>query len=157
NDDANLLGHDNAPPGRGLVDFRGQISQFRVWKVARTEAQIRETMFGQLSAAEPGLAGLWNFEKVENGVVKDSGPGAHDARLRGGARVVPAVVPAAGQLAYPSSFIGTISDASGRPISGAIVQLIRNGITQTQVTTATNGDYKLGSAYTGETYDVAVL
>jgi len=76
----------NDPP----TNFKGAIDEVRVWRVARTEAQIRETMFRRLTGQEPGLAALWNFDNVENGVVKDSGPEAHDGKLVGSAKVVPA-------------------------------------------------------------------
>ena len=79
--------------GRSAVDAEptvdGQLTEVRVWKVARTEAQIRETLFRKLSGGEPGLLALWNFDRVENGVVKDATPGGHDGRLMGNARVVP--------------------------------------------------------------------
>src|SRR5262249_27307850 len=152
-DPHNFLGRSNwkGSPG-GDEDFDGQMAEVRVWNIARSEAQIRETMFQRLTGKEPGLFGLWNFEMVEDGVVKDSGPNSHHARLNGGARIVSAAVPTPIQLALPSSFTGTISDSSGRPVAGATVQLIRNGAVQTQVTTGTNGDYTLGGVYTDETY-----
>src|SRR5262249_25641402 len=60
----------NDPP----TSFKGAIDEVRVWKVARNEAQIRDTMYRRLAGNEPGLAALWNFDNVENGVVKDAGP-----------------------------------------------------------------------------------
>jgi signal transduction histidine kinase/ligand-binding sensor domain-containing protein/DNA-binding response OmpR family regulator len=90
----NYLGRSNWKdlPWRD-ADFEGQIGEVRVWKVARTEGQIRETMFRHLTGKEPGLAALWNLGEVENGVVKDSGPGAYHGKLMGGARVVDSQLP----------------------------------------------------------------
>jgi hypothetical protein len=155
----NFLGRSNwrARPGNEDEDFRGQIGEVRVWQGKRSQAQIRETMFQHLTGKEPGLVGLWNFENVENGIVKDASPGAHDGQLQGAARVVPAAVSAPGELVYPSSFTGNISDANGRPIAGATVQIIRNGINQQQAVTDANGDYTLGGVYVGESYDVSVV
>ena len=79
--------------GRSVVDEEpfvdGQLDEVRVWNVARTEAQIRETLFRTLSGREAGLLALWNFDRVEDGFVKDGTPGGHDGRLMGNARVVP--------------------------------------------------------------------
>ena len=52
--------------------------------MARTEAQIRETMFERLTGREEGLVGLWNFEEVDGPVVKDQTAGAHHGKLVGG-------------------------------------------------------------------------
>jgi ligand-binding sensor domain-containing protein/signal transduction histidine kinase len=80
----------NDPP----TNFKGAMDEVRVWKVARTGAQIRETMFRRLTGKEPGLSALWNFENVENGVVKDAGPGAHHGKLIGNAKVLAEDTPA---------------------------------------------------------------
>ena len=52
----NYLGRSNwkDPPYRD-EDFDGQIGEVRVWKLARTAAQIHETMFQQLTGKEAGL------------------------------------------------------------------------------------------------------
>jgi signal transduction histidine kinase/ligand-binding sensor domain-containing protein/CheY-like chemotaxis protein len=80
----------NDPP----TNFKGAIDEVRVWRTVRTQAQIRESMFQRLTGTEGELAALWNFESVENGVVKDSGPGAHDGQLIGSAKIVPGETPA---------------------------------------------------------------
>ena len=155
-----VLGHNLWAEKLGsavLPDFQGQMAEVRVWNVARSETQIRQAMLQRLTGTEPGLAALWNFENTTNGIVKDSGPGAHDARLNGGARTVLASVPAAAQLAYPSSIMGRISDASGHGVAGATVHLMRNGIDLSQINTDTNGDYSLAGVYAEESYDISVL
>jgi signal transduction histidine kinase/DNA-binding response OmpR family regulator/ligand-binding sensor domain-containing protein/protocatechuate 3,4-dioxygenase beta subunit len=86
NDDHNYL-------GRSVWDenayLRGEIGEVRVWKTSRTEEQIRENMSRNLSGREEGLIGLWNFNHVTNGVVKDRSPGGHDGVLKGNATVAP--------------------------------------------------------------------
>ncbi|MBL9176292.1 MAG: LamG domain-containing protein, partial [Verrucomicrobiales bacterium] len=74
-------------------DFDGQMAEVRIWNGERTEAQLRENMFKDLTGAEPGLAGLWNFGKVANGVVPDASPFAHHGRLIGNAKTVEAPGP----------------------------------------------------------------
>jgi signal transduction histidine kinase/DNA-binding response OmpR family regulator/ligand-binding sensor domain-containing protein len=81
------------PPSK----FKGAIGEFRVWNRARTEAEIKADMFKSLTGNEAGLVGLWNFDRVTNGVVKDLSPGAHDGKLIGAARVAEARLPTAVQ------------------------------------------------------------
>ncbi len=139
------------------TDFKGTIDEVRVWKVARTEAQIRETMFQRLTGSEPGLVGLWNFDHVENGTVRDSSAGGHDGKLVGGAKIVAAARAAPAELAYPSWLKGKISDENGTPVVGAGVLVLRDGIRQLQALSDTNGDYNLQGVYSSESYDVSVL
>jgi hypothetical protein len=84
--------------GRSVVDGEpfvdGQLAEVRVWKVARTEAQIRDTMFTKLTGNEPDLAGLWNFDDPAN-AGRDASPGAHHGTLVGNARIVVATLPSA--------------------------------------------------------------
>ncbi len=92
----NLLGRSlnkNASNTSGDTDLNGQMDEIRIWAGARTAAQIRDNMYRSLNGHEPGLLGLWNFEDVTNGVVKDASPGGHDGRLMGHARIVAEELP----------------------------------------------------------------
>jgi signal transduction histidine kinase/CheY-like chemotaxis protein/ligand-binding sensor domain-containing protein len=94
--DLHFLGRMNGVLADGSsIYFNGQLAEFRVWKTRRTPQEIRANMFRRLTGTEPGLAGLWSFEFVTNGVVKDLAPGAHDGKLAGNASVVQAPLPAA--------------------------------------------------------------
>jgi hypothetical protein len=84
---------------RGEDDFHGQMDEIRVWRVARTPAQLQENMLKRLTGREPGLAGLWNFDEITHGLVKDGCPQGHDGRMVGNARVVEAKLPLASDLA----------------------------------------------------------
>ena len=84
---------NEAPTG-----FVGQIDEFRVWSVARTEEEIQQNLFQKLSGKEPGLAALWNFDTATNGVVKDLGPGGHDGLLKGDATITQSARPTAAAL-----------------------------------------------------------
>jgi len=44
------------------ASFAGEIDGVRIWKVARTPAQIGSAMFTPLCGDEPGLVGYWRFE-----------------------------------------------------------------------------------------------
>jgi len=80
----------NDPPS----NFKGAMDEVRVWRVARSAGQIRQTMFQRLTGREEGLAALWNFDDVAAGVVKDSGPGTHHGKLIGSAQAVAGDTPA---------------------------------------------------------------
>jgi signal transduction histidine kinase/ligand-binding sensor domain-containing protein len=89
----NFLGRSlvmDAINASGDTDFDGQMDEVRVWAGERSEAEIRQTMFQALTGKESGLIALWNFDDVEDGVVKDASPGRRDGRLMGNARVVDA-------------------------------------------------------------------
>jgi signal transduction histidine kinase/ligand-binding sensor domain-containing protein/CheY-like chemotaxis protein/protocatechuate 3,4-dioxygenase beta subunit len=103
-------GLTNAPP----TDFKGALDEVAVWKVARTEEQIRKDMFTRLAGKEPGLVGLWNFDELTNGLVQDLSPGHHDGKLVGNARVVEAALPSASTLVPWSRLIVLVADAAGR-------------------------------------------
>ena len=65
----------------------GEMDEVRVWRVARSEAQIRETMRSKLTGQEAGLVGLWSFDDPLN-PGRDASPGAHHGKLVGSAKVV---------------------------------------------------------------------
>lgn len=123
-------------------DFDGQLTEIRVWAGERTEAQIRENIFRSLTGKEAGLVGLWNFDQVTNGVVKDLSLGDHDGKLIGNARVVSASVPKPSELVRPAVLVGTVSDVSGQPVTGATVTLSQ-GDTEVQTESDAAGNYRL--------------
>ena len=77
-DDANWIGRDQGPAGGGLT-LSGSIAEFRVWRVQRTAAQIRETMTKPVTGTEPDLVGLWNFSDPAN-PGRDFSPAGHHGR-----------------------------------------------------------------------------
>ena len=54
-----------------LEAFKGLIDEVRVWNMARTESQIRESMNRNLVGTEQGLVGYWNFDEGQGQVVHD--------------------------------------------------------------------------------------
>ena len=108
NGDHNYLGrsnwNDNEPPfDEDDEDFDGQIDEVRVWRVARTEEQIRQTMFQRLTGREEGLVGLWNFD---DGKADDATPAGQHGKLAGQAHTVPAELPAPEQMPRPAFLYG---------------------------------------------------
>jgi len=120
----NFIGRDNAKGWGNFSTFRGQLDEIRVWRAARTEAQIRENMFKPLSGTEPGLFGLWNFE---DGKARDATTNKHDGKLVGNARVVTAPLPEVKDLKPPLLLRGRVLDAQGRPFRYAEVSVEQTG------------------------------
>ena len=52
--------------------FDGSIDEVRIWGTARTQSQIRATMFNELPGTESGLKGYWRFN---NSLTDSSGNG----------------------------------------------------------------------------------
>ena len=116
------------------------MDEVRVWKAARTEAQIRQTMFKPLTGKEPDLLGLWNFE---DGTANDSSPGARHGQLLGGAKIAVAPVPSPVELTPWTRLVGKATDAAGTAINGAIIRAETNGVELARATTSQGGDYIL--------------
>jgi len=130
--------------GRSVVDDEphvdGQLDEVRVWKVARTESQIRENLLKTLNGNEPGLAGLWNFN---DGTANDSSPGRHHGTLQGNARVVAARRLSAQEFIVPAMITGKVADAEGRPLRNADVVLLQNGAEVIKARSSIAGEYRL--------------
>ncbi len=123
----------------------GQMDEVRIWKVARTEAQIQETMFHTLTGREPGLLSVWNFSHVTNNVVKDLGPGGFDGRLVGAARLVQSDLPTASSLSVSTwnTISGRITDAAGTALENVIVRALVKGEEIGRATSRGGGLYGL--------------
>ncbi len=132
NGDKNWVGRDigTGPSDRTLA---GQLANFRVWKTQRTAGQVRDAMFQKLTGDEPGLFGLWNFDDPAN-PGRDSSPGAHHAKLIGQGTVTNA--------ALPSVIVsGNITDASGKPLANASVEVHEAGQPDRRIPANAVGEY----------------
>ena len=123
--------------------FVGKMDEVRVWRVARTADQIRENLFRTMSGNEPELVALWNFENVENGLVKDSGPGGHHGKLRGQAKTAAAALPQPNETVIPAIVTGTITDSQGRPQRNTEVRVLRDGAQVARTLSTITGEYRL--------------
>jgi Concanavalin A-like lectin/glucanases superfamily len=101
----NYLGRSNwkGQPSAENEDFDGQMDEVRVWRVARTEEQIRQAMFQRLTGREEGLVGLWNFD---DGRAGDATPAGHHGKLVGQAHTVAAELPTPEHLQRPAVIYG---------------------------------------------------
>ena len=71
------------------ASFVGQIDEVRVWKIARTEQQIRVDMNRQLKGDEKGLIGYWKFDEETDGRISDTSAFNHHGKLIGNAKLEP--------------------------------------------------------------------
>ena len=99
-------------------DFKGQLDEIRVWKTARTQKQIRDSMFKRLMGNENGLLGLWGFD---SGDAADSSKNGYDGAMFGDACCVEVQLPSPGDLVPTLS--GRITDDAGNPLANAKVYL----------------------------------
>jgi Concanavalin A-like lectin/glucanases superfamily len=77
--------------GAGYTCFKGQIADARIWKVVRTETQIKDSMYLQLTGKEVGLMGYWRLgavvEEGKERQVLDFSVNNNDGIVYGGAYV----------------------------------------------------------------------
>ena len=71
--------------------FAGAIDEVRLWRIARSAAQINADMNRRLDGAEPGLAGLW---RAAGTTMRDVTANHHDATTRGAPTAVPGALSA---------------------------------------------------------------
>jgi len=148
----NYLGRSNwkdSGHGGGDEDTDGQMDEVRVWKVARTEAQIRETMFQHLTGKESELVGLWNFDDPAQPGRDATGHG-HDGKLMGNARTASSALPAEAELFHPAVVAGMVNEPSGQPASSARVFLEKDGVILSSGDTDVSGAYSLAARARGE-------
>ncbi len=148
----NLLGHSTFEFDTDRNFLLGQIDEVRVWKQARSESEIRETMFRRLTGMEPGLAGLWNFD---DGTANDASPAGLHGTFAGSARCVAAAWPAPEDVSYPAILFGEVKNEAGEEASSASV--IAEDEVGLRVRTDSDGQgaYQLAVYATGGTVDVS--
>ncbi|MEY3869216.1 MAG: hypothetical protein RLZZ338_3107 [Cyanobacteriota bacterium] len=84
--------------GGGSKDpFIGQIADVRIWKIPRTEVQIKDSMYLQLTGKETGLVGYWRLgavvEENKQRKVVDFSVNGNDGVVYGGAYVSAVTLP----------------------------------------------------------------
>ena len=73
--------------------FSGVIDEVRIWNVAHTTQQIRESMHLQLNGNETGLVGYWRFDEGTGITTYDATSNSKDDTLRNGPAWVPSTAP----------------------------------------------------------------
>jgi hypothetical protein len=64
-------------------DLDGNIAELRIWRTARTQAQIESNLNQSLKGDEPGLMGNWRFTEGSGVVVEDSSGHGFNGTLMG--------------------------------------------------------------------------
>jgi hypothetical protein len=77
---------------RTMAHFDGLIDEVRIWNVARTPAQIAQTMYVRVDGDEPGLVAAYHFDEGAGTTAHDAASGHHDATLMSGPTWVPSPV-----------------------------------------------------------------
>ena len=125
----NFVGRDNAKGWGGFTTFHGQMDELRVWRVARTQEEIRENMTRSLTGREAGLFGLWNFE---DGGARDVTTNQHHGVLIGKARVISGTLPRNTPIPPNHIIRGRVFDSKGNRIksvnSRAKVSIYHDGV-----------------------------
>ncbi|MBO1059151.1 MAG: LamG domain-containing protein [Dolichospermum sp. JUN01] len=77
---AHRIGRDSR---QGDTHFEGQIADLRVWKIARTAEDIKNSMYLQLKGKEVGLVGYWRLGGISEGKVVDFSANSNDGTVYG--------------------------------------------------------------------------
>ncbi|MBW7889074.1 MAG: T9SS type A sorting domain-containing protein [Bacteroidetes bacterium] len=73
-----ILGNDDCCSGRY---FNGKIAELRLWKVARTQQEIRENMHKHINADDTRLIALFSFDSLGNATTYDSVSNTYASRV----------------------------------------------------------------------------
>lgn len=124
----------------GDVDFQGQVDELRIWRVARTEDEIKAGLFRMYSGTEPDLAGLWNFD---DDTANDASPNQDHGHLIGRATIVESQISGEAQLTRPAVIFGRVTGIQGEPVALAEISLRQAGANLGKTKTGANGDYQI--------------
>lgn len=83
-----LLGQGYANELFGGKPFKGELAEIRIWKKARSQAEVAATMNRRLRGDEEGLVGYWPLSDATADRVQDSAASPHHGRLEGKATLL---------------------------------------------------------------------
>jgi hypothetical protein len=91
------------------VPFNGLLDEFRIWSVARSQADIQSTMHGSLTGFEPGLVAYWPMNECSGTNVYDAAsPSAYTGTVFNGASWTNSDIPfMPSVLTLPPTSLGT--------------------------------------------------
>jgi ligand-binding sensor domain-containing protein len=135
------------------ADFHGLMDEIRIWKRARTEAEIRASMFRDVAGNEPDLVALWNFEQQDG---RDSSENGLHGVFKGQARVTRARRPTPNLVLRPTVLVGKVMDESNKPLQGATIRIDQNGRRIGETMADFTGDYLLARHSATDRVDIAV-
>ncbi|MFM6051751.1 MAG: LamG-like jellyroll fold domain-containing protein, partial [Sphaerospermopsis kisseleviana] len=61
--------------------FQGSIDDVRIWNKARNQAEIQANLNKELTGAESGLVGYWNFNSIKGSTVDDLTSNQNDGTI----------------------------------------------------------------------------
>jgi hypothetical protein len=111
-----VFGYDTVVTG----PITGLMDEVRVWSVARTAADIQQTMYQRLTGTEPNLEGYWNFD---TGTAADGTTNHLDGTFVNGATTIADNISAPVQIAVASV---AISFSTASPLTTYQVQYATN-------------------------------
>lgn len=150
----NYLGRSNfrAPPFNDS-DLDGQMDEVRIWNKARTQSEIQETLFKQLTGKEAGLVGLWNFN---DGTARDASTNGFHGQLLGNARILEADYPAfRNGRAFPTVLSGVVTDPLNNPVDGAMILIENPGISTNVIRSDPRGEFGLTLFENGDRFRIS--
>ncbi len=119
--------------------FHGQMDEVRVWNVRRTEEQIRENIFRNLTGRETGLVGLWNFN---DGTARDASPAGQNGTFVGQATTFVASRPGFEERGLPV-INGRVTNQAGAGLANVTIRAEVNGEEIARATSRGGGLYQL--------------
>ncbi|MEB3340848.1 LamG-like jellyroll fold domain-containing protein [Okeania sp.] len=97
--------------------FKGKVDELRIWNVARTEAEIQDSLNATFTGNETGLVGYWNFNNDSGTTATDLTSNNNDGTLKNGASLV-------------DSSIGLLKIDAGQTSTNIGIEAIDNQIAQ---------------------------
>ena len=106
----------------GGSSFKGELDEFRIWSVARSQAEIQAGLNCRLGLPQSNLWGYWRFDTNSGTTLTDlSGNGRHGNLVNGPTWVVssaPVVAPAGGTT---NTLVTTVADSGPGSLRQAII------------------------------------
>ena len=124
--------------------FGGVISDLRIWNIVKTEDQIRQQMYAELTGSESGLIGYWPMNEATGDTAYDLSVNANHGILKGAQWLTTAEVNAltTGQFDFPAISLGLTLNSLSGPTT----------ITVSELNTVPPGSLPLEMTAIGETY-----
>jgi signal transduction histidine kinase/ligand-binding sensor domain-containing protein/CheY-like chemotaxis protein len=133
-------------PGTPSALFGGQLADFRIWNVARSEEEILSGMWEAVNGDEPGLVGSWSFA---DGTARDASPLGNHGEFRGTAKTVIVARPTRSNADWVS-LKGSVVDSTRSPVAGLTVHVESDGLELGSARTNRDGEYTV-TLWTSET------
>jgi signal transduction histidine kinase/CheY-like chemotaxis protein/streptogramin lyase len=136
NGEQNSLGASFWPENQS---FFGQIAHPRIWRVARTAAQIAESLH-ESSVEGADLIARWDFS---DGDTHDRSGNGFDGELVGSARLLSGRPPTSTETRLPAILRGCVTDDASQPVAQAELRLQRSARGAKRAQTDAAGRYQM--------------